>query len=44
MGKILTTHVTDKRVISRTYKEFWQMNKKKTSENIDVKSGPFIKE
>lgn len=28
--KILTTH-TDKRVVSRTYKEFWQMNKEKTN-------------
>lgn len=28
--KILVTHA-DKRVLSRTYKEFWQMNKEKTN-------------
>lgn len=29
IGKILRTHITDKRVASRTYKEFWQVNKEK---------------
>lgn len=31
MGKIFATHVTDKRVVSETYKEFWQIDKKKTN-------------
>lgn len=46
MGKIFVTHITDQRVVSRTYKEFWQMNKKKTNpvKKIDEKSAPFIKE
>lgn len=31
IGKTLTAHITDIRIVSRTYKEFWQMNKEKTN-------------
>lgn len=36
-GKIFATHITDERVVSRTYKELWLMSKKIT--NLMEKNG-----
>jgi len=38
MGEILASHTTDKGLLSRTHKELWKLNNKKTNNTIKIYS------